>query len=46
VLAVLGRSGGHEVTAEDGNRTEGMWEIPHDRSTYEKDFDVVCRKAL
>jgi hypothetical protein len=24
----------------------GMWEIAHDRSTYEKDFDVVYRKAL
>ena len=23
-----------------------MWEIAHDRSTYEKDFDVVYRKAL
>ena len=31
---------------EDGKTIDGTWEIAHNHSTYEKDFDVVYRKAL
>ena len=34
------------IFIEDGKTIEGTWEIAHDHSTYEKDFDVVYRKAV
>jgi hypothetical protein len=31
--------------SEDGQTIEGRWEIAHDRSTFEHDFDLVYRKV-
>ncbi len=31
--------------SEDGNTIVGTWEIAHDHSTYEKDFDLAYRKV-
>jgi ketosteroid isomerase-like protein len=29
----------------DGKSIEGTWEIAHDHSTYEKDFDITYKKV-
>jgi len=31
--------------SEDGKTITGSWEIAHDHSTYEKDFDIVYRRV-
>jgi hypothetical protein len=30
---------------EDGSLIEGTWEIAHDKTTFEKDFDLIYRRA-